>query len=114
MLKLKKNPLLVRRTKKMMVRKNVPSWYPPRSPSKVVPPLIKQRSSRIRSKITFDPNYEPEMVDLSDDDEGNADPIVPSVATKGKKMFLKPLKSLLLNYRKNLYQRKQQRRLLLR
>ena len=66
---------------KMMVRKNVSSWYPPRLPSKVVPLPVKRRSSRIRSKITFDPNYEPEMINLSDDDEGNAEP----VATKAKK-----------------------------
>ena len=68
-----------------MARKNVPSWYPSRSPSKMVPPPIKRRSSRIRSKFTSDPNYKSEMVDLSDDDEGNADPIVSSVTTKGKK-----------------------------
>ena len=70
---------------KMMARKNVPSWYPPRPLSKVVPPPIKRRSSKIRSKITYDPNYEPETIDLSDDDKGNADPVVPSVTTKGKK-----------------------------
>ena len=40
------------------------------------------------------------MVDLSNDDEGNANPVVPSVTTKGKKVFLKPLKSLLLNLHK--------------
>ena len=70
---------------KIMARKNVLLWFPPRPPSKVVPPPIKRRSSRIRSKITSDPNYEPETVNLSDDDEGNADPVVPSVTTKGKK-----------------------------
>ena len=80
---------------KMMARKTVPSWYPPRPPSKVVPPPIKRRSSRIRSKIPSDPNYEPETVDLSDDDEGNADPVVPSVTTKGKKGVSKtPKKSV--------------------
>ena len=76
----------------MMARKNVPSWYPPRPPSKVVPPPIKRRSSRIRSKITSDPNYESEMVDFSDDDEGNAYPVVPSVITKGKNGVSKTLK----------------------
>ena len=80
----------------MMTRKNLPSWYPPRPPSKVVTPPIKRRSSRIRSKITSDPNYKPETVDLSDDDEGNTDPVVPSVTTKGKKGVSKtPKKSAL-------------------
>ena len=41
---------------KMMARKNVSSWYPLRLPFKVVSPLIKQGSSRIKSKITSDPN----------------------------------------------------------
>ena len=65
---------------------------PPRPPSKVVPPLIKWQSSRIRSEITSDSNYESEMVDLSDDDEGNVDPVVPSVTTKGKKGVFKTSK----------------------
>ena len=95
---------------KMMARKKVPSWYPLRPSSKVVPLPIKRRSSRIKSKITSDPNYELEMVNLSNNDEGNTDLVVPSVTTKGKKVFLKPLKSLLLNP----HQKKVQRRLYLR